>query len=114
MESEEDKELEELLRKKREMLLRNLSKKNESSFVQEQVNSSVNVYDYLSEPAAKYLNGKFSDSDRKRVIDALLFLIREGLVEKPISLEALAYIARRVLGLEYKIYIEEENELKEL
>ncbi len=114
MESEEDKELEELLRKKREMLLKNLSKKKEPSLAQDRVDASINVYDYLSEPAAKYLNNKFSESAKKQVIDALFFLIREGLVEKPIPLEALAYIARRVLGLEYKIYIEEENELKEL
>jgi len=114
--SEDDDELAEILNQRKKKLLKelakgNIEKKNDSGI---QSPLQIKVEEYLTESAVRYLNKKFDSSSKHKIEEALRFLIANGLVEPGLDVEALAYIARRVLGFDYKIYVEDEGEYREL
>ncbi len=115
MSFEEDDELAEILNQRKERLLKELAresseKKNNGS----QNAPNIVIENYLTDKAKKYLNEKFDGGSKHKVKEALKFLIVNRLVEPKLDVEAIAYIARRVLGFDYKIYVEDEGEYKEL
>ena len=108
---EDDEEIEEILRRKKEVLIRKISQDNNRS---EGKNYLETVYSFLTDTARRYLREKISNTSREKILTALYFLISKGLVEKPLDLDPVVYISRRVLGADYKIFIEDEGEIKEL
>jgi len=112
---EEDKELEELLRKKKETLLKSLktSERKAANKLSDMVDI---VRSYLSDDAWDYLRRKLSSDEESfnLVLRAIFFLISNGLVEKGLSVESVAFISKRVLGEESKIFIQEDEEFREI
>ena len=118
---DEDEELEEILKRKKEMLLKkkenlaNLKKADSSKQKGEIAGNAMEIVDgYLSPSAKRYLYEKIDDESRPRVLESIFFLIKYGLVEKPLDVEAVAFISRRVLGTDYKIFVDEKGEYKEI
>ncbi|MGQ4890983.1 MAG: hypothetical protein ACP6IP_00665 [Candidatus Njordarchaeia archaeon] len=118
---DEDDELEEILKKKRERLLKkkkefeSINMGNSAKTNGETIENPIKVvYSYLNDAAKRYLDEKIDEESKPKVLDSLLFLIKYGLVEKPLNVEAVAYISRRVLGTDYKIFVEKEGEYEEI
>jgi len=118
---EDDDEIERLLEKKKRNLLNKLreaeSKKNKISSIQtKEVLNQEKILSFLSPAALNYLKKKKNEdwNGYNRLLTAVSFLIREGLIEPKISLDAILFIAKRLMLEESKIFVEREGRLEEI
>ncbi|MHA1664636.1 MAG: hypothetical protein ACTSVW_02235 [Candidatus Njordarchaeales archaeon] len=119
---EDDDEIMKLLEKKRESLLNKLKKaekekdKQKNVFVKDQMTHKNRIHKFLSIGALNYMKKKKKEdpTSYNGILTAVGFLIEEGLVEPKISLDAILFIAKRLMLEESKIFIDRKGRLEEV
>jgi len=109
----ETDELEEILARKKEELLKKIKAESNKTVAKE---TEMDLKKYVPEKVVNYLEEKYGGDKEKieEIYRAIRFLVREKLISRPLTLEAVLFIARRVLHEEPKIRIINENEEVEL
>ncbi|MEX2689757.1 MAG: hypothetical protein ACP6IQ_08840 [Candidatus Njordarchaeia archaeon] len=119
---EDDDEIMKLLEKKRESLLNKLKKaekekdRQKNVFVKDQMTHKNRIHEFLSIGALNYIKKKKKEdpTSYNEILTAVGFLIEEGLVEPKISLDAILFIAKRLMLEESKIFIDRKGRLEEV
>lgn len=119
---EDDDEIMKLLEKKRESLLNKLKKaekekdRQKNVFVKDQMTHKNRIHEFLSIRALNYIKKKKKEdpTSYNEILTAVGFLIEEGLVEPKISLDAILFIAKRLMLEESKIFIDRKGRLEEV
>jgi len=112
---EEERELEEILAKKKEEILRRFKENALRDNVMRK-RREIDVKQFISNKAWNYLQKKYGSHPRelREILNAVEFLVRERLISKPLSLEAILFISRRVLGEESRIIILDDDKEVEI